>query len=388
MKALSDRTGKFTASVIRAMTRLSIENGAINLSQGYPDFDPPEFLSNRLSEVAKMGEYQQYTITWGTKEFRSAIAKKCERFMKIPVDPDTEVLATCGSSEAMIATIFSLFNPGEKVIIFSPYFENYVADCMLSEVEPVFVPLNPPEFNFDPEALEDAFRGGAKGLILCNPSNPSGKVFSKDELLTISFLAKKYDAYVIVDEVYEHIIYDGYEHTYIYALPGMKERTVCCSSLSKTFSITGWRLGYAISNPRLTERIRNTHDYLSVNCPSPLQESAIVGLEQGDEYYAWLKAKYTHMRDLFLSGLDSIGIKYTKPMGSYFILADISDFGYDDDYEFCVDMIREIGVGAVPGSSFFHGGKVKHLIRLHYAKKDETLNEALDRLSGAWKLKK
>lgn len=380
MQKLSDRTAVFTDSVIRRMTRISNKYGAVNLSQGFPDFNPPREILDRLKEVADE-DCHQYSITWGAQDLREALAKKQTRFMNHPVDSDNEIVVTCGSTEAMMASMMSIANPGDKVIVFSPFYENYDADTILSGAEPIYVPLVPPEFNFDPEVLEDAFRKGAKALILCNPSNPCGKVFTRAELGIIADLAVRYDAYVITDEVYEHIVYAPHKHTYFATLPGMWERTISCSSLSKTYSITGWRLGYTIAPAEITDRIRKVHDFLTVGAAAPLQKAVIPGLEFGQEYYDDLLEKYTKKRDLFISGLDSIGLQHTIPEGAYYILMDISEFGYGSDLEFCEDLARYVGVGAVPGSSFFRE-PVNNLIRFHFAKKDETLYEALNRLES------
>ncbi len=386
MQSLSIRTAGFTDSVIRRMTRISIEHDAINLSQGFPDFNPPEMIINRLKEVADQN-FHQYSITSGSPSFRNALAKKQKHFMGIDIDPDREIVATCGSTEAMMAAMMSITNPGDKVIIFSPFYENYSADTILAGAEPIYMPLNPPSFTFDPEVLEDAFREKPKALILCNPSNPSGKVFKKDELEIISYLAKKYDAYVITDEVYEHIVYKPNKHIYISTLPGMRERTVCCSSLSKTYSITGWRLGYTIAPEEITERIKKVHDFLTVGAAHPLQEAVIPGLEASDDYYEGLIREYTRKKDLFCRGLKDIGLKYTEPDGAYYVLVDIAEFGYDSDTEFAIDLASRIGVGAVPGSSFFREN-INNLLRFHFAKKDETLIEALNRLERIRELKK
>ncbi len=380
MQNLSTRTADFTDSVIRRMTRISNQYGAVNLSQGFPDFDPPKELLDRLAQTA--GEnFHQYSITWGAQNLREALAKKQSRLMGHAVDPNGEIVVTCGSTEAMMAAMMTVANPGDKVIVFSPFYENYGADTILSGAEPIYVPLHPPAFNFDPEELEDAFRQRPKALILCNPSNPCGKAFTKAELETIAALAKKYDAYVITDEVYEHIVYAPNRHTYFSALPGMWERTISCSSLSKTYSITGWRLGYTIAPPEITERIKKVHDFLTVGAAAPLQEAVIPGLKFGQAYYDDLLAIYTHKRDLFLKGLDEIGLVHNVPQGAYYILMDISEFGYDSDLEFCETLAEKVGVGAVPGSSFFRE-PVNHLIRFHFAKKDETLLDALNRLES------
>ncbi len=378
MKPLSRRTAGFTDSVIRRMTRISNQYGAVNLSQGFPDFDPPQAILDRLAEVSRE-DFHQYSITWGAQNLREALAEKQGRFMGRPIDPNREVVVTCGSTEAMMAAMMTAVDPGDKVIVFSPFYENYGADTILSGAEPVYVPLAPPDFHFDPEVLEDAFRQGAKALILCNPSNPCGRVFTREELLCIASLAEKYDAYVITDEVYEHIVYAPHAHTYFAALPGMWERTISCSSLSKTYSITGWRLGYTIAPPEVTERIKKVHDFLTVGAAAPLQEAVVPALRFGPGYYRDLLEKYTRKRGLFLKGLDDLGIVHTEPEGAYYVLLDISEFGFDDDLEFCEVLARDVGVGAVPGSSFFRE-PVRHLIRLHFAKRDETLCGALNRL--------
>ncbi len=383
MQPLSNRTNTFTDSVIRRMTRISAQYNAVNLSQGFPDFDPPKELMDRLSQVA-YEDFHQYSITWGAQGFREALAAKQTRFMGHPVDPNREIVVTCGSTEAMMAAMMTVTNPGDKVVIFSPFYENYGADTILSGAEPVYVPLHPPEFNFDPAELEQAFQQHPKALILCNPSNPCGKVFTKEELLFIAGLAQKYDTYVITDEVYEHIVYAPHKHVYFASLPGMWERTISCSSLSKTYSITGWRLGYTIAPEAITERIKKVHDFLTVGAAAPLQEAVIPGLNFGQDYYDKLQATYTHKRDLFLKGLKDVGLEFSEPQGAYYVLMDITPFGYDNDLEFCQVLAKEVGVGAVPGSSFFRE-PVNHLIRFHFAKKDETLNEALNRLEAIHK---
>ncbi len=380
MQKLSARTADFTDSVIRRMTRISNQHGAVNLSQGFPDFQPPKAILDRLAEVSSE-DFHQYSITWGAQNFREALAEKQSRLMGRTIDPNGEITVTCGSTEAMMAAMMTVANPGDKVIIFSPFYENYGADTILSGAEPIYVPLTPPDFHFDPEALEDAFRQKAKALVLCNPSNPCGRVFTREELEIIAGLAEKYDAYVITDEVYEHIVYAPHKHTYFAALPGMWDRTISCSSLSKTYSITGWRLGYTIAPPEITERIKKVHDFLTVGAAAPLQEAVIPGLRFGPDYYDELLAEYTHKRALFLKGLDDLHIAHTNPEGAYYVLLDISEYGYESDLTFCEDLAREVGVGAVPGSSFFRE-PVNHLIRLHFAKKDETLLDALNRLES------
>ena len=385
-RPLSARTASFTDSVIRRMTRVSLQYGAVNLSQGFPDFDPPQAILDRLSQVAHEGPHQ-YAVTWGAQNFREALAKKQSHYMGLPIDPDREIVATCGSTEAMMCAMMTVADPGDKVIVFSPFYENYGADTILSGAEPIYVPLNPPDFSFDPEVLEDAFRQRPKALVLCNPSNPSGKVFTRAELEVIAALAEKYDAYVITDEVYEHIVYAPHQHTYFASLPGMWQRTLSCSSLSKTYSITGWRLGYIIAPESIIDRAKKVHDFLTVGCAAPLMEAVMPALEFGQDYYDGLLAKYTHKRDLFLRGLDTLGIAHTDPQGAYYVLLDIGEYGYGSDLTFCEDLAAKVGVGAVPGSSFFRE-PVNHLIRMHFAKNDDTLYEALNRLEAMPSLKK
>lgn len=378
MPQLSDRTATFTDSVIRRRTRVSNKYGAINLSQGFPDFEPPKPILDRLAEVTKEN-FHQYATTWGAQNFREALAKKHEHFSGQKVNPDTQIVVTCGSTEAMMAAMMSVTNPGDKVIVFSPFYENYGADTILSGATPIYVPLDPVNFNFDSNVLEDAFRQKPKAIIVCNPSNPCGKVFTYDELKIIADLAVKYDTFVITDEVYEHILYAPHKHVYMSTLPGMEDRTIICNSLSKTYSITGWRLGYTIANPEITERIKKVHDFLTVGAAAPLQEAAVTGLNFKDEYYAELQNHYTHMKNLFCGGLKNLGLKFNEPQGAYYVLLDISEYGWKSDLEFCDALAQKVGVGAVPGSSFFKED-VNNLIRFHFAKKDETLTEALNRL--------
>ena len=381
MKPLSNRTEHFTESVIRHMTRVANACGAINLSQGFPDFDPPKALQDRLAEVAHTGPHQ-YALTIGAQNFREALSKKQERFSGLRYDPQTEMVITCGSTEAMMVSMMSICNPGDKVVIFSPFYENYTADTILSGASPIYVPLDPHDFTFDANVLEDAMKQpGVKALVLCNPSNPSGKVFTREELQIIADLAIKYDLYVITDEVYEHIVFAPHRHTYIATLPGMRERTIECSSLSKSYSITGWRLGYVLAAEPIMNNIKKIHDFTVVGAASPLQETALTALNFGDDYYAELQAHYTHMKEIFTGGLRNLGFKFTEPQGTYFVMMDISEFGYKSDDQFCIDLAQKVGVAAVPGSSFFRE-PVNHLIRFHFAKKDETLIEALNRLES------
>lgn len=378
MAEVSNRTRLFTESVIRKMTRVANQTGAINLSQGFPDFDPPVELVEALKEVAVRGPHQ-YAVTWGSQKFREALAKKQQRFMGVPIDPDKNIVVTCGSTEAMMTAMMAVTNPGDKVIIFSPFYENYTADTILTGAIPIYVSLHAPDFNFDEEELKEAFKQRPKAIILCNPGNPTGKVFSYEELRIIARYAEKYDTFVITDEVYEHIVYKPFKHTYFASLPGMFERTISCSSLSKTYSITGWRLGYVIAPSKIINEARKVHDFLTVGAAAPLQEAAVTALSFPDEYYDKLLEEYTHKRSLFLNVLDDIGLRYFTPQGAYYVMVDISDFGYDNDVTFCEWLARIIGVAAVPGSSFFRDN-VNNYIRFHFAKKEGTLIEAGNRL--------
>ena len=352
MPELSKRTENFTDSVIRRMTRIANKYGAVNLSQGFPDFDPPQELKDSLAKVAN-GSIHQYAVTWGAKNFRDSLAKKHQLFTGNEIDPETQIVVTCGSTEAMMASMLAVTNPGDKVIVFSPFYENYGADAILSGAEPIYVPLRPPHFGFDVEELENAFRQNPKALILCNPSNPCGKVFTLDELEIIAKLALKYDVFVITDEVYEHIVYEPYKHISFASLPGVANHTITCSSLSKTYSITGWRLGYVIAPPHVTEVIRKVHDFLTVGASAPLQEAAVTALNFSKSYYKELKQHYTEKKDFFINGLKRIGLKYTEPQGAYYVMVDVSEFGVKDDVAFCEWLAKEVGVAAVPGSSFF-----------------------------------
>jgi len=361
------------------MTRVANACDAVNLSQGFPDFNPPEALLAAAERAGREGPHQ-YAVTWGAPNFRQAFARKQSRFMGIPIDPDANVVVTCGSTEAMMAALMTACNPGDKVVIFSPFYENYTADTILTGAMPVYVPLHPPEFTFDPVALRHAFEQHCpKALILCNPGNPTGKVFTKSELELIAALACEFDAFVITDEVYEHIVYAPNVHISMAALPGMFDRTITCSSLSKTYSITGWRLGTVVAAPEIIDAIRKVHDFLTVGAAAPLQEAAVTALEFADSYYRELQASYTAKRNIFLSWLDKAGLSYTKPQGAYYVMVDVSEFGVTDDLAFSEWLARKVGVAAVPGSSFFRE-PVHHLIRFHFAKQPETLNAAGARL--------
>ena len=390
MPKLSDRVETFTDSVIRRMTRISDEYGAINLSQGFPDFDPPKALLDALAQTAYAGPHQ-YSVTFGAPNFREALAKKVSKTLGRAVDPETELCVTCGSTEAMMSSMMTVCNPGDKVMVFSPFYENYGADAILSGADPIYIPLVPPSYDFDLGLIEKGFQQGAKAIIICNPSNPCGKVCTRQELTAIGELALRYDAFVITDEVYEHMVYAPNVHTPMASLPGMFDHTLTCNSLSKTYSITGWRLGYVCGPAWAIEGAKKVHDFLTVGAAAPLQEAAIAGLCLPESYYSELLALYTQKRDLFLEGLDRIGLKHNMPQGTYFVMLDIQAFldlpafrGYTD-LQFCEWMIKNIGVAAVPGSSFFRE-PVNHLIRLHFARQQSTLEEALCRLEKMTKL--
>ena len=374
------------------MTRISNEYGAINLSQGFPDFDPPKEILDALAKAAYEGPHQ-YSITFGAANFREALAKKQGKAIGREIDPDSEIVVTCGGTEAMMCAMMTICNPKDKVLVFSPFYENYGADAILSGAEPIYIPLVPPEYNFDISLIEEGFKQGAKAIIVCNPSNPCGKVFSREELMAIGELALRYDAYVVTDEVYEHMVYAPFKHTCMASLPGMYEHTITCNSLSKTYSITGWRLGYLIGPKEVIEGAKKVHDFLTVGAAAPLQEAAVTGLNFPQSYYDNLLAIYTKKRDFFLAGLDRIGLKHNIPQGTYFVMVDIQDFlnlpqfkGFSD-MEFCEWMIKNVGVAAVPGSSFFKE-EVNHLIRLHFAREEKTLDEAVSRLAKLQELLK
>ncbi|GHV12459.1 aminotransferase [Fibrobacterales bacterium] len=380
----SERVSKFTESVIRKMSVVAAKYGAINLSQGYPDNDPPKEILEALKKAAIAGPHQ-YAMTWGAKNFRDALAKKVSHFSGLEIDPDKNIVVTCGGTEAMMSAMMTALNPGDKVIVFSPFYENYGADAILSGAEPIFVPLHPPTFRFVKSELRHAFEQGARALVLCNPNNPTGRVFNLKELQIIANLAEEFDAFVITDEVYEHIVYEPHKHIYFASLPRMRERTIWCSSLSKTYSITGWRLGYVIAPERVINGAKKVHDFLTVGAAAPLQEAAVVGLNFNDDYYAELRDKYAHQRKIFLNELVEAKLKFYEPEGAYFVLVNIDEFlkdgggRFNDDTEFCEWLAEKVGVAAVPGSSFFREN-VKNFIRLHFAKSEETLRESGHRL--------
>jgi len=378
MPDTAERLNLLTESVIREMTRIANKHDAINLSQGFPDINPPEEVLE-AAHRAISGSYHQYAITWGATNFRQALAKKQSHFMNLTLNADDHIVVTCGGTEAMMVAMMTACNPGDKVIVFSPFYENYGADTVLTGAQPIYVPLHPPDFSFDPDELRAAFQQGVKALVLCNPANPSGKVFTRGELTVIADLEKEFDTFIITDEVYEHIVYKPHEHVYMAALPDMFERTLSLSSLSKTYSMTGWRLGYVIAPKRIILAARKVHDFLTVGAAAPLQEAAVTGLNLPLSYYEALQKDYTHKRDLFCGYLDEAKLTYVKPQGAYYVMVDISEFKAVGDTAFCHYLAKEVGVAAVPGSSFFHE-PVHHFIRFHFAKNDEILIEAGRRL--------
>ncbi len=380
MRSVSDKSARFTESVIRGMTRLCEQHAGVNLAQGFPDFPaPPE-----LKEAAKRAiddDHNQYAVTWGTREFRAAIAVKMEQYNGVRCDPDTEVTVTCGSTEAMIAALLGVVNPGDEIVVFEPFYENYGPDAVISGATPVYVPLRPPHFGFDPAELRAACSPRTKAIIVNTPHNPSGHVFTRAELEQIAAICEEVDCLAITDEIYEHIIYDGRPHVSLATLPGMRERTITISGLSKTYSVTGWRLAYAIAAPPLTAAIRKMHDFLTVGAPHPLQCAGVHALQLPDTYYQQLAATYDARRTLLCDALTGAGLRIYVPEGAYYVLADISSFGIPDDVRFCERLVREVGVAAVPGSSFYrHPEQGRGLIRFTFCKREETLREAARRL--------
>ena len=378
MPGTATRLEIFTESVIRGMTRMANAHGAINLSQGFPDFDPPEEVLAALERTVRE-PCHQYAITWGAPGFREALARKITRFSGLSIDPDQHLVVTCGSTEAMMVAMMTACNPGDRVIVFSPFYENYAADAILAGAEPIYVPLRPPGFGYDREELERAFSRGVKAIIVCNPSNPTGKVFTRAELLEIVELAERYDAFIITDEPYEHIVYAPHEHVHCAALPGAFERTITCNSLSKTYSITGWRLGYVQAAPSVIAQARKVHDFLTVGAAAPLQQAAIAGLELPMSYYDGLRSLYAEKRDIFLGSLRQTGLEFTEPQGAYYVMVDVSPLGFATDTEAAEWLVREVGVAGVPGSSFFREPETRY-VRFHFAKKAETLHAAGEKL--------
>jgi len=379
-KKTSRKADRFTESVIREMTRLALEYDAINLAQGFPDFPAPEELKQAAIEAIR-ADINQYAITWGARAFREAIAEKVHWYLGLEVDPEREITVTCGSTEAMIASMMAVVDPGDEVIIFEPFYENYGPDAILTEARPRYVPLYPPDWRFDPDELRAAFTPRTKAIVINTPNNPTGKVFTREELELIAALCQEWDAIAITDEIYEHILYDGAEHIAIATLPGMRERTITINGLSKTYSVTGWRIGYAIAPPEITAAIRKVHDFLTVGAAAPLQEAGAVALRLPRSYYERLAAEYAARRDRLLRALEEAGFGVYKPRGAYYIMTDISRFGFEDDVAFAHYLVREIGVAVVPGSSFYENPeKGRQQVRFCFCKTEATLDAAAERL--------
>lgn len=383
---ISKKASLFTESVIREMTREALKYGAVNLSQGFPDFAAPDDIKQSAMKAIDQ-DLNQYAITWGSKDFRNAIAQKTAWHLGFEIDPETEITVTCGSTEGMIAAMMATVDPGDEVIVFEPFYENYAPDAILSDAKPVYVPLSPPEWNFDREELRAAFSEKTRAIIVCNPNNPTGKVFQKDEMEFIAELCQEFDALCFTDEIYEHILYPrddaDIRHISMAQLPGMRERTVVVNSMSKTYSVTGWRVGYCIAPAEITSGIRKVHDFLTVGAAAPLQAAGAYALSLPREYYANLQEEYRVRRDLLLPVLESSGFKTFKPDGAYYIMTDISNFGFSDDVTFTRHLIREVGVACVPGSSFYkHPTRGQQQVRFCFCKSDETLDRAAERLNA------
>ena len=381
---ISRRVQGFTESVIREMTRVNNQYDGINLAQGMPNFPPPRELIEAAHRAID-GDFHQYAITWGAPSLRRAIAEKYRRFYGMDVEADRNVTVCCGSTETMLATLLAVLNPGDEVIIFEPFYENYGPGCIIAGAEPVWVPLEPPDFTFDPDRLARAVTPRTRAIVFNSPNNPSGKVFSRAELGVIADVCREHDLLAITDEIYEHIVYDGFGHTPIATLPGMADRTVTISGISKSYSVTGWRVGYAIASPELSLGIRRAHDFITVGAPHPLQEAAVTALGLPDSYYAYLRESYQARRDLLLARVEEAGFVAYKPRGAYYILTEaehfLKRFNCRDDHEFALHLIREIGVATVPGSSFYaHAELGRTKIRFCFPKTDDILIEAGRRL--------
>lgn len=378
---ISQKAARFSESVIREMSRLAAQHKAINLAQGFPDFAAPAELKEAGAR-AIMEDVNQYAITWGDKPFRDALAEKTKKYLGMEIDPEKQITVTCGATEAMVAAMLATVDPGDEVIVFEPYYENYGPDAILAGAVPKYVTLKPPHWTFDPEELKRAFTNKTKAIIINTPNNPTGKVFNREELAQIAELCQKWDVLAFTDEIYEHILYDGAEHIALATLPGMADRTVTINGLSKTYSVTGWRIGTMIASPELTGAIRKVHDFLTVGAAAPLQRAGATALRFPDSYYTDLARLYAERRQMMMGILDNAGIPYFKPDGAYYILADISKFGFESDVAFTRFLIETVGVADVPGSSFFNRPELGHnYVRFCFCKKPETLNAAGERLA-------
>ncbi|MFL6284322.1 MAG: pyridoxal phosphate-dependent aminotransferase [Pyrinomonadaceae bacterium] len=383
-RRISQKAERFTESVIREMTREAMKHGAVNLSQGFPDFPAPEDVKRAASE-AIADDVNQYAITWGAKDFRDAIAEKTKWYLGLDVDPEAEITVTCGSTEGMIAAMMATVDPGEEVVVFEPFYENYAPDAVLSGATPRYVPLRAPEWTFDREELRAAFNDRTKAVILCNPNNPTGKVFTREEMEFVASLCREFDALCFTDEIYEHILYPREDrevsHISMAQLEGMRERTVVVNSMSKTYSVTGWRVGYVIAPPDITGAVRKVHDFLTVGAAAPLQRAGAYALRLPPSYYEHLQRDYERRRDMLVPILEEAGFKVFRPDGAYYVMTDISAFGFRDDVEFTRHLVREIGVACVPGSSFYSRPELgSQQVRFCFCKKDSTLDAAAERL--------
>lgn len=376
----SKKAARFTESVIREMTRLAVRHGAVNLAQGFPDFPAPREIKDAAQRAIER-DLNQYAVTWGAPSLREAIAWRFGRDRGLEVDPDTMVTVCCGATEAMIAALLATVDPGDEVVIFEPFYENYAPDCILCGARPVHYRLDPPDFRVDPDRLAACFNERTRAVILNTPNNPTGKVFSRSELELVARLCREHDCLAITDEIYEYILYDGSEHISIASLPGMAERTITISGVSKTFSVTGWRIGWCIAPPELTDPIRKVHDFLTVGAPHPLQEAAAVALRLPDSFFAALARDYQRRRDRLLGGLERTGFRFVEPKGAYYVMAEFDAFGFDDDVAFARHLVEEIGVAVVPGSSFYADPRDgRRYVRFCFPKREETLDEAVRRL--------
>jgi aspartate/methionine/tyrosine aminotransferase len=376
LEKISHKASQFTESVIREMTRVALQYGAVNLAQGFPDFSCPSELKRAACEAIQE-DVNQYAITWGDKPFRNSISEKVRWYLGLDIDPEREITVTCGSTEAMAAVMLATLNPGDEVIVFEPYYKNYGPDAILAGAIPRYVSLHPSDWTFDDSQLRQAFNEKTKAIIINTPHNPTGKVFSREELTLIAELCQQWDVLAFTDEIYEHILYDGIQHIGIATLPGMRDRTVTINGLSKTYSVTGWRVGYILANPELTGAIRKVHDFLTVGAPAPLQRAGVAAMNLPTSYYNELAKLYLQKRNTILEILDKVGIPYFVPKGAYYVFADISRFGYESDVEFTKYLIKEIGVAVVPGSSFFSKKSAdRKFIRFCFSKKAETLATA------------
>ncbi len=382
MPKISSKAQQFTESVIREMTRLCSLHNGINLSQGFPDFSAPEEMKEAACNAIR-DDINQYGITWGSKNLRNAIAAKTAKFNGISIDPEKNVTVCCGSTEAMISSILATIDPGEEIIVFEPFYENYGPDAILSGAVPRFLSLHEPDWTFDHDELASLFNNKTRAIIVNTPNNPTGKVFSRDELTLISELCQKWDVLAITDEIYEHLVYEGHKHISIATLDGMADRTITINAASKTFSVTGWRVGYAIASEKLTSAIRKVHDFLTVGAPHPLQEAVAVAMHFDESYYTELSKEYLERRNYLLPALEAAGFRCIKPYGAYYIMSDISAFGFPDDTTFARTLVRDVGVATVPGSSFYHDPRDGYnKVRFAFCKKMETLRRAVDLLQN------